>query len=355
MAVVAVDSRAIVAAATLSANAMSLADLSASPALYGQKYDAARDAVYFVRLDEAGYRAASFLDDRILADAGPAEWIAYSAVAQAMRGAAGQRPLHFIFHAGHVGSTLLSRLIDETGTVLGLREPLTLRTLAEMHDAGSAAFDARLATFLALWRRGFERNASVVVKATSTAGRIAPEILAASTSSKAVYLSLKAEPYLATILAGANAMTDLKGFEAERNARLSALLGTPDVSAASIGEMAAKTWLTEGLTRARAMERCGDRILPLDFDTMLANLPAAMSAMLKHFGIAAPGGFAETIARSPILTRYSKAPRQFEYSPQFRAQLLAQTRREQAGEIAKGLRFLEKLAKTQSSVAALLS
>ena len=62
------------------------------------------------------------------------------------------RPLHFIFHTGHVGSTLVSRLLDETGAVLSLREPSPLRTLAETSDAlhlpesriGQARFDELL-------------------------------------------------------------------------------------------------------------------------------------------------------------------------------------------------------------------
>ena len=43
-------------------------------------------------------------------------------------------PIHFIFHSGHVGSTLLSRLLEEVPSQLGLREPLPLRSLAELHD-----------------------------------------------------------------------------------------------------------------------------------------------------------------------------------------------------------------------------
>ena len=330
---------------------MSETDLLPTPLLYPQKLDAARDALFFVAMDETAYRAASFLDDRVLAPGQSGTWRPFAAVDDAMRAAEGLNPLHFIFHTGHVGSTLLSRLIDETGTVLGLREPLPLRTLAEMADARAPSFDARLATLLKLWRRGFARTRQVVLKATSTAGRLAPALLAASPESKAVYLNLRAEPYLATILAGANAMVDLKGFEAERSARLRNLLDGAEVKAASIGELAAKTWLTESLTRARAV---GAGAMPLDFDALLADLPATMTKVLAHFGIAEPPAFAQSIVRSPVLTRYSKAPQQFEYSPRFRAQLLAQARHEHAGEIHKGLALIEDLARREPRVAALL-
>jgi hypothetical protein len=322
----------------------------ASPRRYPQKYDPARDALFVMDLTQAGYRAASFLDDRILpAAAAPGAWIDAAAVAVPH----GAMPLHVIFHAGHVGSTLLSRLIDEVGGVLGVREPLPLRTLAQMHDAGAAAFDARLALFLDLWRRGFADTRAVVVKATSTGGRIAPQVLAASARSRAVYLSLAAEPYLATLLAGANTMTDLRGFEVERSARLRRL-SPARWTASSVGELAAMTWAAETLTRARAVAALGERILPLDFEAMLADLPGAMARVLAHLEIAAPPGFAAAVGRSPVLRRYSKAPQQFEYSPHLRAQLLAQARREHAGEIRKGLAFLERLAAQDAGLAALL-
>ncbi len=329
-------------------------DLLPMPLLYPQKFDAAGDAIFFIRMDETGYRAASFLDDRMLAPGQGGEWPPFAGVAEAMRDAQGLKPLNFIFHTGHVGSTLLSRLIDETGEVLGLREPLPLRTLAEMADSGAPGFGERVGTFLALWRRGFARTRQVLLKATSTGGRIAPALLAASPDAKAVYLNLRLEPYLATILAGANAMVDLKGFEAERNARLRRLLDGTDVRAASPGELAAKTWLVESLTRARAVAAGGGRVMPLDFDAMLADLPKAMTDVLMHLGIVGPASFAQRIAHSPVLTRYSKAPQQFEYSPGFRAQLLAQARREHAAEIRKGLVLIDTLAKADPRVAALL-
>ena len=117
----------------------SIADLLAarlpdSPDVYLQKIDLPGQVLLLVQLDPTAYRAASFLDDRILGPDTRGAWIALSRAAHALRTVSSARPLHFIFHTGHVGSTLVSRLLDETGTVLSLREPLPLRTLAEVHD-----------------------------------------------------------------------------------------------------------------------------------------------------------------------------------------------------------------------------
>ena len=54
-----------------------------------------------------------------------------------------------------------------------------------------------------------------------------------------------------------------------------------------------------------------------------------------------------------MLTRYSKAP-DHEYSPALRAQVLAQARRERGEEIARGMAWLESLARTESAVARVL-
>jgi hypothetical protein len=333
-------------------------ELSRSPSLYAQKYDSGRDSLFFVRLTREDYLAVSFLDDRMLAPGMQGTWVPHADAEKAVASATG-RPLHFIFHTGHVGSTLLSRLIDETGTVLGLREPLPLRVLADLSDmAGGmpsreAQFSARMMTFLKLWSRGFPDTHSVLLKATSSAGRLAPRLLTDSPASRAVYLNLRAEPYLATLLAGANAMVDLKGFELERRARLRGMFA--DVpQPASVGELAAMSWLVESLAQQTALEQFGDHVLPLDFDLLLSNLEPTIARVLQHLGIEAPPGFSAAITRSPVLTRYSKAPKEYAYSPTMRTQLLAQARREHAGEIRAGLRFLEQFGDRHARVAALL-
>jgi hypothetical protein len=341
-----------------------LSEITATATLYPQKFDFDRDAVFFVRLSRDDYRRASFLDDRVLRAGMESRWIDYTEIDAAMIGAAGLQPLHFIFHTGHVGSTLLSRLIEETGTVLGLREPLPLRALAELQDrtaarsptASSPTLDARIEIFLKLWRRGFEGITSSILKATSSSGRLALRLLALSPGSKATYLNLKPEPYLATLLAGANAMVDLSGFGAERASRLSRRFGiaTQPFSSLSVGELAAMTWAVESLTQAETKAIFEGRVLLLDFDALLGNLPRAIGAVLDQFNISAPPGFLAGIEKSAVLTRYSKAPEQFSYSPAFREQLLRQAKREHAGELTKGLRFLERLAKDDRRVAALL-
>lgn len=335
--------------------------LPSSPDAYPQALDLARGLVLVIRTSERGYRAASFLDDRILGPGTEGAWLTAAAASDAARGVANGRPLHFIFHTGHVGSTLLSRLLDETGAVLGLREPLPLRTLAEASDAlgapesllGEPQFDALTGTFLRLWSRGYPATRAVVVKATSSAGRLAPRLLAASPGSRAVCLNSGAEAYLATLLGGANSAADLRGHGPGRMRRLLAGRALPvaPLHALSPGELAALGWLAESLAGAAAEAAGGGRVLTLDFDAFLADLPGQLARVLAHFALPHDDALLRALAGSEVLSRYSKAP-EIPFSPGERAGRLAAARREHAAEIAKGLAWIDRLARADAGIAA---
>lgn len=334
--------------------------LPGDPTIFPQNLDFAREAILFLRLDRQALASASFLDDRILTPQSQGRWVRFAELAPWMEGAAPQRPLHFIFHAGHVGSTLVSRLLDETGA-LGLREPLALRVVAEEMDKASEPsrrlpLETLLRWFTTLWSRGFPDTNAVVLKATSSAQRLAPVLLRHAPNARAVAMNLKAEPYLATLLAGENSHIDLNGHGPERHQRLARLASAAPapLSAMSLGEIAALTWLVETLTQAQAKQTFGERILMLDFDAFLSDPAASMGAICAHFGIDAPASFFESVPKSPVLQHYSKAP-EHAYTPALRAQILAQSRSTNAGEISKGMSWLDAFATHSPAAAAVLS
>jgi hypothetical protein len=341
------------------ASGISASELCGSPALYLQKMDMARDMLFVVRMDGAAYRSASFLDDRILPDLSNLGWISHAPLENVARGV-NPRPLQFIFHAGHAGSTLLSRLLDEAQGVLGLREPLPLRSLAEGHDAigepgawSEADFERRLRTHLRLWSRGFTDTRMVIVKATSSAARIAPLLMTALPAAKAVYLNLRAESYICTLLAGPETMAEMQVFAAERFFRLSRLLGAPAAERAlTPGEVAAGAWLVERLTQELAQAAGGNRLMALDFEDMLKDIDTALTDVLAHFAL--PSENIAAVATSPMLTRYSKLPDSHPYSADLRARKLDEARRKQGDEIRLGLNFLTALAARHSTVAAVM-
>ncbi len=335
-------------------SSVSAAELAGSASLYVQKLDVEREALFLVRLEPSQYRAASFLDDRILEDAGAIGWLPYGPVQEVARKIA-PLPLHFIFHAGHVGSTLLSRLLDEVPGILGLREPLPLRRLAELHDreGGSGRFHSLLATLFKLWGRGFDDTGMILLKATSSAGRIGLQVMEAAPDARAIYMNLRPEPYIATLMAGPNSRDDLEGMTHERIIRLRRILGVVVDAAGplSLGEGAAVAWLAERFAQ-QEITRFGPRVLSLDFDTWLSDIEAGLRLVLGHLGL--PTDLAAGLALSPMLTRYAKLPQDHPYSAGLRRILLDQARDEQRDEIMRGLRFLERLGAEHAAVAALL-
>ena len=105
------------------------ASLANSPVLFPHALDLRRDVVTLVRLSRADYQNASFLDDRI---ARPGRDLAWHQLARAVGEAGLGETCHFIFHIGHVGSTLLSRLLGKHPALFSLREPQILRTIAQI-------------------------------------------------------------------------------------------------------------------------------------------------------------------------------------------------------------------------------
>lgn len=338
--------------------------LPASPDAYPQALDLVGGRVLVIRMDANTYRAASFLDDRILGPNTRGAWLPGAAVAEAARLVADPRPLHFIFHTGHVGSTLVSRLLDETGMLLSLREPLPLRTLADAHDVLAAPesllsalqFDALLDMMQRLWSRGYDWTRGVIVKATSSTGRAAGPLLQARPDARAIYLNVRAEPYLATLLGGANSATDLRGHGPGRMRRLQRRLQAPPapLHGLSIGELAALGWLVETMSQQEAAGNHPERMLALDFDGLLADVPAGMERVLAHFGLPSDARYFAGIARSPVLQRYSKAP-QVPFPPGERSARLEDSRRQNRDEIRKGLAWLEQLAQADGAVAAVMA
>ena len=340
------------------------AQLPVSPDCYPQKLDLIRGLALLIRLDAAAYRSASFLDDRILGPTVQGVWMALGRVTEAMLAATGERPLHFIFHTGHVGSTLLSRLLDETGLVLPLREPLPLRTIADAHDMlfqpesllSEPQFQALLDTFMRLWARGYEWTRAVVVKATSSAGRLAIPLLDSRSQSRAVCLNLRPEPYLATLLAGSNSAEDLRGHGPGRIRRLQARCKIPlePLHQLSIGELAALGWLVETAAQQDALHRFPERVFAIDYETFLASVRDGMERVLDHLGLPADAGYLAAIGSSPVLRRYSKAPER-PFSPEERHSLINESRRGNAAEISRGMAWLERVARADSSLAAVLA
>lgn len=321
--------------------------LAASPDLFPLLLDLAGDRVAVVRLSEALYGSLSFLDERILAEVGPPTWVAGSEIDRAARALTGE--CDFIFHIGHVGSTLLSRLLAVSGRVLPVREPAILRTLATLAadlspspgPADDRDFSRRLDIFPRLWSRAYRPGQRALIKATSYVSVIAPQLMTRAPSAKAILMFTPPQTYMATILGGPNSPQELRAFAPARLPRLERRLGVAAwrLESMTAGERAAMSWACEIRALADIAERFADRVAWLDFDDFLARPAAGLAAALTRLQGEAPAREVAAMLESPDFTRYSKAPDQA-YDAEARRQILARARLEHAIELARGFAWL---------------
>jgi hypothetical protein len=340
-------------AASLSAGA-----LAATPRWFPHLLDPATDRVLLVEKDESDYRSASFLDERSLRPDRPRHGVEWRHLAAAF-GQDARRDVQYIFHIGHVGSTLISRLLGELPSILALREPLLLRTFADqLGQSGEAetwwdpeSIPGRLDTAAALLSRTFAPAQRALVKATSFVSEIAADLVPAG--SRALLLHVRAERYVETILAGPNSRQELASSARDRLKRLHRAAGESRWRLWEMGEgeRLAMAWAAEMASLGRAAERLpAESVLWLDFDDFLAEPARSLTALAAFFGAPLDAAAAGRLAADPLMGRYSKAA-EYEYSRELREAVIEQARRVDAPAIAAALRWLDAAARDCAPVA----
>jgi hypothetical protein len=320
---------------------------AATPHWFPQRYDAASDSVLLVQRSEADLRAAAFLDERSLTPGIPSHLVPWAIVAGAVPPDA-RRDIQYIFHIGHVGSTLISRLLGERPEVLALREPQILRDVAAC--LGKGAWDAaRLEALTALLSRTFRPEQRAMAKASSFVSEIAAELVPAG--SRALLLYASAEAYLGNILGGPNSRQDVAATASDRLERLQRRVGETCWGLADLseGEVVAMAWACEMSSLVQAAQRLGEeQVMWLDFDSFLGDPAASLGRLARFFGLDPPA--AEALATHPLMGRYSKAP-EYEYDSALREEVLAEARRQHGAAIMAGLRWLDRAAAESEAVA----
>jgi hypothetical protein len=122
----------------------------------------------------------------------------------------------------------------------------------------------------------------------------------------------------------------------------------------SLGELAAMSWLAESCTQRDALKRFAGRVIALDFDQFLSTVADSMGRILSHFELSDDARYLSEVGRSPVLTRYSKAP-EHTYTPNIRAEVLRDSRRHNREEIRKGMDWLERQARSDTTVAEIVN
>ena len=196
----------------------------------------------------------------------------------------------------------------------------------------------RLRLFERSWARG-ERP--TIVKATSLCTNLIGDVASAS---RVVFLYQSAETHLAVLLAGENTMQDLVGFGRNRYLRLAAITDDlPPLDAMGAGELAALTWLAEVSSAAQALEQ--RTAFRLDFDEFLESPGQLLEKTCEGLGLETTAEQCSKAVAGPTMRTYSKAP-EHAYGPKLRDDIIAESKRRNAEEIAKGMKLIERLRPT---------
>jgi len=313
-----------------------------------QALDPAGGRVRLVAMDRESYRAASFLDDRMMQQTIDAQIVAWPEVETAVAGSL-RTDARWIFHIGHVGSTLVSRLLGELEGVLAVREPRLLRDLALVPPEVREQY---IGSATKLMSRTFGVDEIACVKVTSFVSEIAP--LLVPPGERALFLYAKPRTYIAGILAGENSVKELAAYEAHRTQRLAGrkIVIPP---ARHDADRSALGWAAEMTTLEAAADSMADRHIAWeDFDAMLADMASALARVSTFFGFAAAPGQLDAIAGGPLMSRYSKAT-EYQYSPALRNEVIADVERRHGPEIDAALAMLESAAERSPLLARALA
>ena len=305
-----------------------------------QAIDPRSRLIRFVRMDEAAYRAASFLDDRMLM---PDLDLRICSLDEAISAAAllPRDDARWIFHIGHVGSTLIARLLGELDGVLSIREPRSLRDLSAVKPEGRADLASALTRLMS---RTLAPQQAALIKATSFVSEMAPLLVAPGAT--ALFLFATPANYIASILAGENSIKELQALHAIRGERLRSRGIRLEGFDRSDAHRAALAWACEMTSLESAAVAMTDRrILWADFDRMLDDMVGWIGRCATEFGFVATHARFEEIVAGPLMRRYSKAL-EYDYSPSLRAELLADATRLHKPEINAAIAELFDAAET---------
>lgn len=329
--------------------------LTATPELFLKDFNPERDLAVLSPMSEASYRDSVFMDDRLVRSEARDLALSLNALGRLwQRSAAAARPIHYIGHMGHCGSTLLSRILGDLPGLHSLREPPVLiglsRALRRLETPGFALsrFDwSQLLELAALMMQRTWRASDVaVIKPTSAAGNLLPHLMTRTGEERAVLLYVHLEDWLPIMLRpGTRRETGLFARDF-RLADFSAVAGDAVTVPASPGELAAMTWLLQAREFADLLDnpRTAARVRLLHFDTLLAHPVPVIWALCDFFGSpAAPEDISPVAGR--LMTTDAKRPGHA-YGADARTAELQSLRASEAEEIERALGWARKAARS---------
>lgn len=320
---------------------------------FAYQLDLIQRRLLFLRLGQQDVQSASFLDERLGTAGRDGFWLPLESLSDVAEAIAPSPAPMFIFHIGHCGSTLLSRMLETFGNVQALREPMVLRALAAAHDElesplsrlSGEHWNELLRAMAKLLARPFSPDQRILIKATSTCNNLIEPLLSMPGSARAMLLHVPLETYLATMLKGAGGGIDALHAAPARLRYLHSLLGDKSLRLYQMdhAEILAMGWLAE-LARFDQIEarfRDSRQIMRSNFEDILEFPEWSAREIAGRLGLAFQNECQAPSLGSQVMTTYSKSP-EHAYSRSDREHDLNLSRRTFAPQLAQGMRWAEK-------------
>jgi hypothetical protein len=336
-----------------------------SPELFLRDLAPLEDSAVLSPMSEASYRASSFLDNRLVR-AGDRDFGMPIPVLGRLLDAQGARPrpVHWLFHVGHCGSTLVSRLLGELDGPFVLREPAVVMGLTRSgrrleepdFPITRERWDMLKDLALAMLGRTWRETDTALIKATSDAVNLAPVLLGAHPRSRALLLYVDLETFLATMLRE-HTRRELRLFAREfriADFRRLAPEAPAEVEAYSAGRLAALAWLLHVRRMADLLDDpvLARRTLALSFDDYLDAPGPSLLAMAGFLGYPQAPEAVDALLTGAAATAYAKDPAR-PYDPARRATELAATRAAHRAEIEDALAWADGVVGATPALAGL--
>ena len=306
---------------------------------------------------EETYRSSVFMDERLNAPKEPNRIVPLWSLEK-------DRPEQlpapaYLFHVGHCGSTLLSRVLQIVTRWLPLREPVPLRSLSNLvREKGDPLetvspddCDAAIDLSLSLYSRVFPNNPRALIKPTSSCCNLIDAALNHHPDAKAVFLYLKLDSFLATLLRSDLRRQETAHFASSRLADLHGLLDDTSIRLWQLnpGSMTALSWCANMLWMQKATTTFGDRLLAINFENMLANPASVLTQITHHLDLSVPES-ALVEAFEHVTGGYSKDPT-MKYSVEQRNREIEMGRQAHGKDMDTGKRWIDALGARFSAVA----
>ena len=279
-------------------------------------------------------------------------WFPLETLLETTVGLTVRRTPNFIFHIGHCGSTLISRLLGELPQIFSLREPITLLALAViLRELGAAdaplnrdTWKQLLTMSLTLLSRTYHADDKPVIKLTSAAGNLLGPVLKTHADSKALLLYVDLETYLTTMLRAEAPRENLRAYAGAWHTDFQQLTGHSDIAPAPLDDnhQVVINWLAMLLTFNQVTAQHLGRILWLNFDTFLGAPTKHLQAATDFFNLQLPLSAISKLVQSPLMNRYAKDPQQI-FDAHVRRRELDDARQHLEVEIRTALDWAESL------------